>query len=139
MHAEILMPTVAMTAVIAVTWVKLYSNRIAEMKAKKIDVEDFAGPNSVKDQLENINASDNFKNLFEVPVLFYALCGFVAVSGVSSSLFVYGAWAYVVLRAAHSFIHITYNRVMHRFVVYAISTVWLFVLWAMFAVRLAGV
>lgn len=139
MHAEILMPTVAMTAVIAVTWVKLYSNRIAEMKAKNIDVEDFAGPNSVKDQLENINASDNFKNLFEVPVLFYALCGFIALSGLSSALFVYGAWAYVALRAAHSFIHITYNRVMHRFMVYAISTVWLFVLWALFAVRLAGV
>ena len=138
MHADILMPTAAMTAVIALTWVKLYINRIGEMKAKKIDVEDFAGPNSVKDSLENINASDNFKNLFEVPVLFYALCGFIALSGLSSALFVYGAWAYVALRAAHSFIHITYNRVMHRFMVYAISTVWLFVLWAVFALRLAG-
>ena len=137
MHAEILMPTVAMTAIIAVTWVKLYINRIGEMKAKKIDVEDFAGPNSVKDSLENINASDNFKNLFEVPVLFYALCGFLAISGLSEPLFVYGAWIYVALRAAHSFIHITYNRVMHRFVVYAFSTLWLFILWGLFAARLS--
>lgn len=136
MHPEILMPTVGMTAIIAITWVKLYINRIGEMKAKKIDVEQFAGPNSIKDSLENINASDNFKNLFEMPVLFYVLCGLLAVAGINEPLFVCGAWAYVGLRAAHSFIHITYNRVMHRFVVYAISSIWLFTLWGLFAARL---
>lgn len=136
MHAEILMPAVAMTAVIAITWVKLYINRIGEMKEKRIDVEQFAGPNSIKDSLENINASDNFKNLFEMPVLFYVLCGYLAIAGINEPLFVCGAWVYVGLRATHSFIHITYNRVMHRFVVYALSSLWLFTLWGLFAARL---
>jgi hypothetical protein len=136
MHADILMPTVAMTAVIAVVWVMLYVNRIGEMKAKGIDTEDFKGPNNVKDSLENISASDNFKNLFEMPVLFYVLCGFIAVSGLTTPALVCMAWIYVGLRAAHSFIHITYNRVMHRFLIYALSTVLLFVMWGCFALRL---
>jgi hypothetical protein len=136
MYADILMPTVAMTAVIAVVWVMLYVNRIGEMKAKGIDTEDFKGPNNVKDSLENISASDNFKNLFEMPVLFYVLCGFIAVSGLTTPALVCMAWIYVGLRAAHSFIHITYNRVMHRFLIYALSTVLLFVMWGCFALRL---
>jgi hypothetical protein len=37
----------------------------------------------------------------------------------------------------HSFIHIVYNRVMHRFTVYALSSALLFLLWGLFAYRLA--
>lgn len=136
MNTAILVPAVAMTAVIAVVWVMLYVNRIGEMQAKGIDTEDFKGPNNVKDRLENINASDNFKNLFEMPMLFYVLCGFIAVSGLGTQALLCGAWIYVGLRAAHSFIHITYNRVMHRFLVYAASSICLFVLWGMFAAQL---
>jgi len=39
------------------------------------------------------------------------------------------AWAYVGLRYIHSFIHITYNRVLHRFAVFVFSSVVLFALW----------
>lgn len=136
MNTAILMPTVAMTAIIAVVWVMLYVNRITEMQAKRIDVEAFKGPNNVKDQLENINAADNFKNLFEMPVLFYVLCGLLAVSGLANPSFVSLAWVYVALRALHSFIHISYNRVMHRFLAYMVSSVLLFAMWLMFALQL---
>ncbi len=37
------------------------------------------------------------------------------------------------LRALHSLIHVTYNRVMHRFLVYVSSTVLLFGMWIAFA------
>jgi len=48
---------------------------------------------------------------------------------------VIGAWIYVALRCVHSFIHLTYNRVIHRFVVYALSAVVLFVLWGTLGVQ----
>jgi len=38
----------------------------------------------------------------------------------------------VALRAVHSFVHVTYNRVMHRFVVYIAGGVLLFAAWARF-------
>ena len=82
-----------------------------------------------------MQASDNFKNLFEVPVLFYALCAVLASAQDVSPLFVVGAWVYVALRCIHSFIHLTYNRVTHRFAVYALSTVILLMLWAALGVQ----
>ena len=62
-----------------------------------------------------------FMNLLEVPVLFYALA-FIAfstnqVNPVSVGL----AWLYVALRVVHSLIYFTYNHVVHRFAVFAIS------------------
>lgn len=47
------------------------------------------------------------------------------------------AWAFVGLRAVHSLIHVTYNRVVHRFFVYAASTLCVFAMWILFAVSLA--
>lgn len=136
MQAAILLPTVGMTAVVAAVWVKLYVDRVGEMKAKRIDTEQFKGPNNVKNSLENINASDNFKNLFELPVLFYVLCCALAITELGTSAMVTMAWIYVALRAAHSLVHVTYNRVMHRFLIYSTSGLLLFVMWAIFGLKL---
>ena len=85
--------------------------------------------------LKRVQASDNFRNLFEVPVLFYALCAVLASAQHVSPFFVIGAWLYVALRCIHSAIHLTYNRVTHRFAVYVLSTAVLFVLWGVFGVQ----
>ena len=62
-----------------------------------------------------------FMNLLEVPVLFYALA-FIAFSTNQVNLVSVGlAWLYVVLRVVHSLIYFTYNHVVHRFAVFAIS------------------
>ncbi len=47
------------------------------------------------------------------------------------------AWAYVVTRAAHSLIHLTYNRVRHRLIAYALSNVVLLALWIRLVLALA--
>jgi len=39
------------------------------------------------------------------------------------------AWAFVAARVAHSWIHCTYNKVMHRFRAYALSVFALLALW----------
>jgi hypothetical protein len=46
------------------------------------------------------------------------------------------AWGFVMLRAVHSLVHTTYNRVTHRFLAYAVSTVFVFAMWALFALAL---
>jgi hypothetical protein len=45
------------------------------------------------------------------------------------------AWAFVAIRAAHSLVHLTYNKVFHRLALFAISNVVLLALWVVFAVR----
>ena len=135
MNPSIILPVIALVLLTAVVWVRLYVERIRELKQRRIDPQSLATSASAGQTMQRVQASDNFRNLFEVPVLFYALCAVLASAQHISSFFVIGAWVYVALRCIHSFIHLTYNRVMHRFAVYVLSTVILFVLWGVFGVQ----
>ncbi|GHF30257.1 membrane protein [Kordiimonas sediminis] len=73
--------------------------------------------------------SDNFKNLAEVPILFYAVCLVATVAGLVDDSLVALAWVFVAFRVLHSFIQCTYNKVVHRFSVFFISSIALLVMW----------
>ena len=74
--------------------------------------------------------SDNFKNLFETPLLFYIAITVALVLFIQNPLLDSLAWAYVMLRVVHSLVHVSYNHVVHRFMAHFFSTL---VLWAMWA------
>ncbi len=126
------LPCTAMVLVTALVWVKLYVDRLTEMREKRIDPQSLSTTRAAAGKLENTQAADNFRNLFEIPVLFYVLCIAIAVNGSSTPGLVRAAWVFVGLRALHSLVHVSYNRVMHRFIVYAVSTVLLFGMWTVF-------
>lgn len=138
MTDPIWMPCAAMAGLTALVWVKLYVDRLGEMRARRIDPQAVATTRETAGLLGRTQAAENFRNLFEVPVLFYVLCIALALTGGSTPGFVAAAWAYVGLRALHSFVHVTYNRVVHRFLVYVASTLLLFAMWAAFVVRIAA-
>jgi len=74
-------------------------------------------------------ANRNYMNLLELPVLFYVACltSFVTNAVEQSTLIL--AWTYVALRIAHSFVHLVYNNVMHRVLVFASSNIVLVIIW----------
>jgi hypothetical protein len=78
----------------------------------------------------------NYMNLTEIPMLFYVLCLMLYVSGSLNQAMLVLAWVYVGLRAVHSLIHVTYNNVFHRLIVFTISNVLLGTMWALFFVNL---
>jgi hypothetical protein len=127
---EIFGPFLAMMLLTAIVWVVLYYRRLSFIFANRIRPQDLATPaKGAAIMPEQTNwPSDNFRNLFELPVLFYALCLYLYVVGSVDPVFVGTAWAYVVLRAAHSLVHCTWNIVKLRFTVYMLSS---FVLWFM--------
>jgi len=131
------MPCSAMVGLTALVWVKLYADRLGEMRVKRIDPQALSTARAAAGKLERTQAADNFRNLFEVPVLFYLLCVALALNGGSTPGFVAAAWGYVGLRVLHSLIHTTYNRVIHRFLAYAASTLLLFGMWIAFVARIA--
>jgi hypothetical protein len=45
-----------------------------EMRIKRINPQNTSNSIQMVAKLENIQAVDNYKNLFEAPTLFYALC-----------------------------------------------------------------
>ena len=132
------LPCGALVGVTALVWFKLYADRLSEMREKRIVPQDLSNVRAATGKLERTQAADNFRNLFEVPVLFYLLCVAIVLNGGSTQGFVAAAWAYVGLRAVHSLIHVTYNRVIHRFLVYVTSTLLLFGMWIAFFARITG-
>lgn len=90
--------------------------RFREARSKRIHPQKIQNSTQVAQLLlDSTQTADNFRNLFELPVLFYALCALAVAMRVESPLLVGLAWAFVASRYVHSFIHCTYNRVMHRF------------------------
>jgi len=71
----------------------------------------------------------NFSNLFEVPVLFYAVGIINLTLGFNDKLMIRFAWAFVILRIIHSIIHVTYNNPMHRFLVFLLSSSIVLIMW----------
>lgn len=123
-------PTIALMLLTMLVWLYMYYLRITYTLKNKIDAQDLASPEQCNALLpEFVNqASNNFKNLFEAPVLFYVVCILVTLFDHVDTMFVYLAWAYVFLRIIHSLIHCTINNVMARFLAYFTSSV---VLWIM--------
>ena len=112
----------------------LYS-RVQEMRRKRLHPQK-AATSKTMGHLENVQAADNFRNLFETPVLFYALVACAVAASWVPPWLVIGAWCYFGLRIAHSLIHCTYNRVMHRLAVFAIGFGLLVALWIVFVLTL---
>lgn len=135
-QTSIIIPCLAMVALTAVVWLRLYFERVGEMRSRGIAAQAIASSREAAKKLHNTNAADNFSNLFEIPMLFYVLCILAFAANAVTPLLVAGGWAFVILRAIHSFIHCTYNQVMHRFTVYLISTLILFALWGVFAIKI---
>jgi len=134
-HAILLPPTV-LALLTAVVFGRLYVDRIAEIRARRIHPQQLATAKQAHDTLQNVAASDHYRNLFEAPVLFYVLCGFLAVTQLTTVLLLASAWGYVFLRAAHTFVHLTNNKVIRRFQVFFASSIVLFVMWLLFLIRL---
>ena len=126
----ILLPVLTMVFLTFAVWFYLYVLRIAETKHLITNLDDLQTRTQVG-KLLTVSAatSDNLKNLFEMPVLFYLAAMLAMVLLIQDALLIQLAWGFVILRIVHSVIHCTYNRVMHRFIAYLASCLFLILMW----------
>lgn len=105
-------------------WVYMYIRRISFITSRNISPKDLAVPGTLAQITPPSvsNPSDNFKNLFEIPVLFYALVLYLFVTKQVDTVYVNAAWVFVVFRALHSAVHCTFNLIMLRFYLYLFAT-----------------
>ena len=132
----ILLPPTALVLLTGFVWLRLGSDRLSELRTRRIHPQQVATSKQMGETLQNVQSADHFRNLFEVPVLFYAVCGFIAITRQTTLFLLACAWGYVVLRAVHTYIHLTDNKVVRRFQAFVASTIVLYVMWGIFAVRL---
>ena len=131
----IFLPAAAMVLLTAVVTFLMFFERVRQVKSEKIPFRDIPSGSQMAARFADTRAADNYRNLFEAPVLFY-LALVVAFASLQVTAVTLGlAWAYVALRAAHSYVHCGYNRVSHRFYLFVASNVLLWILWI---VLLAG-
>ena len=129
----ILYPMLALVALTAIVAVTMYRRRIGEMRGRRIHPQKLALSAGIASSLEDTRAADNFRNLFEAPVLFYVAVLTIYAAQLTNPLHVGLAWAFVVTRVAHSTIHCTYNRVMHRFAAFAVGLLLQFAIFGVIA------
>jgi hypothetical protein len=105
-------------------WVYMYIRRIHFITSRKIRSKDLAVPGKLAEisPPSVSNPSDNLKNLFEIPVIFYVLILYLFVTNQVDALYLNAAWLFAILRGLHSIVHCTFNLVMLRFYLYLFST-----------------
>jgi hypothetical protein len=108
-----------------VVWLYMYVRRINFIAGRAINSQELAAPGALAriSPPPVANPSDNLKNLFEIPVLFYALALYLFVTKQVDMPYVDAAWVFVIFRALHSVVHCTFNLIILRFYLYLIATV----------------
>ena len=135
---QILFPMVALAALTFVVLLLIPAARFRAGSRGEVRTRDFEYGESANVPQRVSLPNRNLMNLLELPVLFYVVCLAFYVTRSASASAVTLAWTYVALRAAHSVIHLTYNRVSHRGMVFAASNVVLVMLWIRWAATLSA-
>ncbi len=139
----ILQPLVALMAWTMVMWLWMYATRIPAMSAAKLDPDRLArDPDATLDRLLPAGVqwkAHNYNHLHEAPTVFYAVGLVLAIIGQGDGLNATLAWIYVGLRVIHSIVQATVNKVMIRFVLFALSSLALIALIVHAAMAVFGV
>jgi len=125
-------PVVALAAWTMVMWAWMYATRIPAIGAARVNLDELVrDPATSLDDVLPVGVqwkAHNYNHLHEAPTVFYAVAIVLAIIGQGDGLNAHLAWAYVALRVVHSLVQATVNRVMWRFILFALSSVVLIVL-----------
>jgi hypothetical protein len=135
----LLWPTFALVALVFVVWGTLFAQRMAHMRRRKPSLDDFASGEAARRYFQPVEMpANNLANLFELPMLYFALVPLLIVTGQAHLPQVVLAWLFVSLRAAHSYVHVVVKKVPLRFVLYLGSSAVLMAMWIGFFVDAVG-
>jgi hypothetical protein len=105
-----------------VVWFYMYSKRIPLIQKSKIDPNELTAAELARISPPAVsNPSDNLRNLFELPTLFYGLVLYLYVTNKVDQAYLIAAWTFAGFRILHSAVHCTINIVILRFWLYCIS------------------
>ena len=121
-QTNIFAPFFVLIVLTIVVWFYMYARRIPFITKNQLTPEQLRPTEFARLSPPDIsNPSDNLKNLFELPTIFYALALYLFVTKQVDGLYLAAAWLFVGLRVVHSAVHCTINIVIVRFWLYAVS------------------
>lgn len=129
-YKALLYPMLIQVALSFTVLAVLFVRRVREFGERKIHPDAVPTRGQLGEALTNsATASDNFQNQFELPVLFFLAILLALTLLLRDPLLATLAWTFVTLRIGHAVIHLTYNAVLHRFFLYAMSATVLLMMW----------
>jgi hypothetical protein len=130
-EATIFRPFIATMILTMVVWAYMYGRRLPFIFSSRLDPKQMTPLELARLSPPQVsNPSDNLKNLFELPTLFYAVILYLYASNKVDAVYVDAAWGFFLFRTMHSAVHCSFNFIPLRFVLYVISAgaLWFMVL-----------
>ena len=123
-QAAIFNPFFATMLLTMVVWVYMYGRRLPFIFSSGLDPKQMTPAELARLSPPQVSTpSDNLKNLFEMPTVFYAVVLYLYVTNKVDASYLNAAWAFFAFRALHSAVHCTFNNIPLRFVLYVASSV----------------
>jgi hypothetical protein len=102
--------------------------RVKALKDKRVKLSQYkANSGEIPDDV--VVVANHFNNQFQVPMLFFVVCGIVLGLGLENQYTVALAWAFVGSRLGHTYEHLTKNRPMIRGYWYTAGWLIIMALW----------
>ena len=123
---------------VALTFVLLFwmgRSRLGAIKRKETRITEVAlGQPNWPPKVQQI--SNCYANQYQLPILFYVLTTLAIITRDANLLFVVLAWAFVLTRLLHAYIHTGINNVPGRFYAFLGGAIILLAMWIIFTVRI---
>ena len=126
---NLLTPVLALVVWSLIMWIWMYATRIPAIQKAGLAPDDAKEPDAINVlPLSVRQVAYNYNHLMEQPTIFYALVFYTYLAGGQNEFNTLMAWAYVVLRLAHSLVQATSNTILVRFSLHVLGTLPLFVM-----------
>lgn len=135
-NTELFYPMLAMFLWTVLVMLRNVQVRVAAVRSGELSNKYFELLRGTEPSETVQKTGNHFRNLTELPPLFYIICLAVMFMGRTDVNFIVLAWSYVALRVGHSLIHLTVNKVPPRFFLFAASNIILLIMWVRLAVVL---
>lgn len=127
---DVLYPAFVMFALTFYVQIRLGMKRVAAVRSGRINRQFFRAYQGFEEPEELRIYSRHLSNLYEAPVLFYAIVIIASITGQAGIVPVLLAWVFALLRLGHSFVHLGSNTILLRFRLFLASLLVLAGLWA---------
>jgi hypothetical protein len=128
-------PFLSLMLLTFMVWIVMYGRRIPFILRNKLSPQQMTPVELARLSPPAVsNPSDNFKNLLELPTVFYAMSLYLYVTHQVDAAHLTASWLFVSFRVLHSAVHCTLNVILLRFWMYVFSSaaLWFMVVRAAF-------
>jgi hypothetical protein len=133
--SAVMLPVLVQVGLTLILLLWLGRSRLATLKSGELKVRDVALGERVWPK-RILQIQNSYQNQFELPVLFYALVALALITRKADMLFVVMAWMFVTSRLVHAAIHITTNKLSHRFMAFVVGVLIMAAMWVIFGIRI---